>query len=453
MDRYDTILSPNEEADFQKWKAKNAQNDSGFDYDLRGAYKEGFTPDPETNHWADKFKKPWHPTFSNESKYYGDAPENAGRWLGEKKETYIPPGESMPQFRFPPPTIQGKSAAALGLSLAPQSESTIQVPVSGDMPITWPDVYTPQRIAPPVQYQEPAVNQDFSQLQGYQNELLKSPALHQQDYNPSILRRILAGAGGGAAGYQGGALAGLQTGEAILDTPYRRAMERYHQAVEPYSAGAKAELEKYGKDIDYLGKSTSARKMQEDINRAREESSRQEQELRLKSVGEQTKVANARTYENSVTAGGTQLIPGFNPEQPDIYQTNAVNKINRTVSPTGIRQMNPEEQKRLDRESRERNARIMAENFNVSSQQVRIAEMGATARVHAKHPEFDRFFSKTTGMPEWPGGEQSGAEWLAYKDALSQHQAETRDILGTVKSKAGIKKRYIGGYEIVNEEP
>jgi hypothetical protein len=88
MDKYDTKLSPNEEQDFQKWKAKNAPNDSGADYDLRGAYKEGLTRDPSNQHFSDKYKKPNHPTFSVESKYAKDAPEKAGRWEGE---TYRPP--------------------------------------------------------------------------------------------------------------------------------------------------------------------------------------------------------------------------------------------------------------------------------------------------------------------------------------------------------------------------
>lgn len=85
---YNTILSPNEEKGYAKWKEKNAPKDSGHDYDLRGAYKEGFKPDEKTHHWSDKYKKPNHPTFSVESKYAKEAPEKAGHWEGEK---YIKP--------------------------------------------------------------------------------------------------------------------------------------------------------------------------------------------------------------------------------------------------------------------------------------------------------------------------------------------------------------------------
>ncbi len=90
-DDYNTPLSVLDELQFQHWKQQYAPNDSGADYDLRGAYKSGFTPDPITNHWKDEFKKPNHPTFSNESKYSRENPDlPAGSWMGEN---FIPPGE------------------------------------------------------------------------------------------------------------------------------------------------------------------------------------------------------------------------------------------------------------------------------------------------------------------------------------------------------------------------
>lgn len=85
---YDTKLSLEEEAKFKDWKAKNAPNDSGEDYDLRGAYKEGLKPDAKSGHWPDTYKKPNHPTFSDQSKYAGAAPEKAGHWNGDE---YISP--------------------------------------------------------------------------------------------------------------------------------------------------------------------------------------------------------------------------------------------------------------------------------------------------------------------------------------------------------------------------
>lgn len=87
--KYDTKLTPDEEADFQLWKKAYAPNDSGADYDLRGAYKAGVTPDPNDGHFPDTWKKPNHPTFSNESQYAkGADAAKAGHWEGD---TFVPP--------------------------------------------------------------------------------------------------------------------------------------------------------------------------------------------------------------------------------------------------------------------------------------------------------------------------------------------------------------------------
>lgn len=90
--KFDTKLTPQEEKKFQQWKSIYAPHDSGEDYDLRGAYKAGLKPDPESGHWPDTFKKPNHPTFSDQSIYAEDAPEKAGHWNGE---TYMPPRRGM----------------------------------------------------------------------------------------------------------------------------------------------------------------------------------------------------------------------------------------------------------------------------------------------------------------------------------------------------------------------
>jgi hypothetical protein len=86
-DPYTTELDPAETDDFAGWKQKYAPHDSGADYDLQGAYKAGMTPDPETGHFDDRFKKPNHPTFSTFSQYAKDRPDLAGTWVGDQ---YIP---------------------------------------------------------------------------------------------------------------------------------------------------------------------------------------------------------------------------------------------------------------------------------------------------------------------------------------------------------------------------
>lgn len=82
-EKYDTKLGPEEEGSFQRWKSRFAPKDSGQDYDLRGAYKSG-AAQSKNGHWPDTFKKPNHPTFSNQSKYAPYAPNKAGSWQGEK---------------------------------------------------------------------------------------------------------------------------------------------------------------------------------------------------------------------------------------------------------------------------------------------------------------------------------------------------------------------------------
>ncbi|MGX9389621.1 cell wall hydrolase [Nitrobacteraceae bacterium UC4449_H16] len=81
---YDTQLSAEDEKKFQAWKETNAPNDSGADYDLRGAFKAGVTP-AANGHWPDTYKKPNHPTFSDQSQYATGADKaKAGRWEGDK---------------------------------------------------------------------------------------------------------------------------------------------------------------------------------------------------------------------------------------------------------------------------------------------------------------------------------------------------------------------------------
>jgi hypothetical protein len=89
--KFETQLPPDEERRFQAWKQKIAPNDSGDDYDLRGAFKAGVQPDSRTGHWPDTFKKPNHPTFSDQSIYAKDAPQLAGHWEDGK---FIGPGDA-----------------------------------------------------------------------------------------------------------------------------------------------------------------------------------------------------------------------------------------------------------------------------------------------------------------------------------------------------------------------
>lgn len=84
---FSTAIPPEKQAAYQAWKQNYAPNDSGYDYDLPGAFLAGEKPDPITGHMTDLFKKPNHPTFSVESKYAKQAPYLAGSW---NQEEYMP---------------------------------------------------------------------------------------------------------------------------------------------------------------------------------------------------------------------------------------------------------------------------------------------------------------------------------------------------------------------------
>lgn len=91
QDAHSTPLSLSDEARYQLWKMQNAPLDSGEDYDLRGAFMAGESPGPD-GHWTDRFKKPNHETFSDESQYaVGPERARAGFWSGPNHDVFVPP--------------------------------------------------------------------------------------------------------------------------------------------------------------------------------------------------------------------------------------------------------------------------------------------------------------------------------------------------------------------------
>lgn len=84
-DNFNTALPANRQIEFSNWKSVNAPNDSGYDYDLQGAFLAGVQRDTVTGHMPDTYKKPNHPTFSNQSQYaVGKWAKYAGTWKGEE---------------------------------------------------------------------------------------------------------------------------------------------------------------------------------------------------------------------------------------------------------------------------------------------------------------------------------------------------------------------------------
>lgn len=82
-DQYNTQLSAKDEKKFQEWVYGNGRIRDLYDYDLRGAWKElqsGSMSADERGHLGDKYKKPNHPTFSDQSIYAKAEPSRAGTW-------------------------------------------------------------------------------------------------------------------------------------------------------------------------------------------------------------------------------------------------------------------------------------------------------------------------------------------------------------------------------------
>ena len=86
-DNFNTELTEDQEEEFQKWlksESKKQGKDKSldlFDYDVRGFWEAEATL--VSGHGSDKWKKPSHPTFSNESMYHDTTNKiYGGKWTG-----------------------------------------------------------------------------------------------------------------------------------------------------------------------------------------------------------------------------------------------------------------------------------------------------------------------------------------------------------------------------------
>jgi hypothetical protein len=85
-DRYNTTLPAQDEQRFQAWMqdqsksvGRNVPNDL-YDYDLRGWWQNHQDAQLNNAHLADTYKKPNHPTFSDQSQYHGVDGFQGGQW-------------------------------------------------------------------------------------------------------------------------------------------------------------------------------------------------------------------------------------------------------------------------------------------------------------------------------------------------------------------------------------
>ena len=80
-DHYNTPVLEEKADLYQLWlKAFPEQQRSTYDYDMQGAFLAGVEAG-ENGHLPDTFKKPNHPTFSDQSKYHGTDGLLGGQWL------------------------------------------------------------------------------------------------------------------------------------------------------------------------------------------------------------------------------------------------------------------------------------------------------------------------------------------------------------------------------------
>lgn len=82
-DQFNTKLSAGDEKSFRSWakKSKRDPDLETIDYDLRGFWKSN-GKFADNGHAADTYKKPNHPTFSDQSMYHGTADKLGGSFVG-----------------------------------------------------------------------------------------------------------------------------------------------------------------------------------------------------------------------------------------------------------------------------------------------------------------------------------------------------------------------------------
>lgn len=87
---YNTPLGEQKEAEYQQWAVANGKDPVAetYDYDLRGYFALTDGASLSGGHLTDQFKKPNHPTFSEESMYHGADGYDGGHW--DDNKTFTP---------------------------------------------------------------------------------------------------------------------------------------------------------------------------------------------------------------------------------------------------------------------------------------------------------------------------------------------------------------------------
>ena len=98
---YNTPLNNDEAQQFQSWASqqsgavgRNVMDDL-HDYDLQGWWKANPNTDLSGAHLVDTYKKPNHPTFSDQSQYHGVDGNEGGQWMQNDDKTWsFTPGKT-----------------------------------------------------------------------------------------------------------------------------------------------------------------------------------------------------------------------------------------------------------------------------------------------------------------------------------------------------------------------
>ncbi len=78
--RYNTPIPPDRQKEYESWIAEDPKREKDkYDYDVNGFFLSG-EGKSANGHATDEFKKPNHPTFSDQSIYNGVDGFNGGHW-------------------------------------------------------------------------------------------------------------------------------------------------------------------------------------------------------------------------------------------------------------------------------------------------------------------------------------------------------------------------------------
>jgi len=110
-DQYNTPIPKEKQKAFDDWiiqttrkQGRNPLNDR-YDYDVNGFFLSG-AAQAANGHGSDQFKKPNHPTFSNESIYHGVDGNYGGKWIDQGGKSYFSPSDTN-LVHYPKDALQG----------------------------------------------------------------------------------------------------------------------------------------------------------------------------------------------------------------------------------------------------------------------------------------------------------------------------------------------------------